>query len=172
MLRNAQEISVLCRSRGTVFIVNDRPDIALLSGAHGVHLGQDDIPVREARRMLPPDMIIGISTHSEEQALKAMADSPDYLAIGPVYDTVSKNGALLKGIGVDIAARVASAATVPVVAIGGIVPDRVAELVAAGVRCPAVMSALFRGDTRERCAGFITELNRYDGRKAGDKNGE
>ncbi len=147
----AREISAICRERNAVFIVNDRPDIALAAGAHGVHLGQDDMPVPDVRKILPPDMIIGVSTHSPEQAGRALGDAPDYLAIGPVYDTPSKYGEPLAGIGTDAVRRVAEMSNVPVVAIGGIVPEKAAELAGAGVNCLAVMSFLFRGDIAGRC---------------------
>jgi thiamine-phosphate pyrophosphorylase len=150
----AKEMAALCRERNIVFIVNDRPDIALCAGAHGVHLGQDDLPVSEARKALPPDMIIGVSTHSLEDARKEMESAPDYIAIGPVYDTSSKYGEPLRGIGVETAGRVAAETGLPVVAIGGIVPGRVAELAAAGVTCFAVMSYLYQGEVAGRCREF------------------
>jgi thiamine-phosphate pyrophosphorylase len=150
----AKEMAALCRERKIVFIVNDRPDIALCAGAHGVHLGQDDLPVAEARKVLPPDMIIGVSTHSLEDARREMGTMPDYIAIGPVYDTASKYGEPMKGIGVETAGQVAAEAGLPVVAIGGVVPGRLAELAGAGVKCFAVMSHLYRGDVAECCREF------------------
>lgn len=156
----AREMASLCRGRGMVFIVNDRPDIALASGADGVHLGQDDMPVAEARKILPPDMIIGVSTHSLEDARREAASAPDYLAIGPVFDTSSKYGEPLRGIGAGTAERVVAEAGVPVVAIGGIVPGNAGELMRAGVKCIAVMSYLFKGDTASRCREFIDEFEK------------
>jgi thiamine-phosphate pyrophosphorylase len=160
ILSVAKELAALCRERGIIFIVNDRPDIALAAGADGVHLGQDDLPVADARKILPPDMIIGVSTHSPDEARRAVDAAPDYIAIGPVFDTSSKNGEPLRGTGVDTAGRVAAETGPPVVAIGGIVPGRVAELARAGVKCVAVMSYLFTDDTPARCREFMDEFGK------------
>jgi len=156
----AREMGALCRERGVVFIVNDRPDIALCSGAQGVHLGQDDLPVRDARKVLPPDMIIGVSTHSRSDAERALESAPDYIAVGPVFATSSKYGEPLGGIGTSTAREIAGLSPVPVVAIGGVTPGRVGELARAGVRCHAAMSYLFKGGIETRCAEFMEEIRK------------
>lgn len=160
ILSVAKEMAALCRERDIVFIVNDRPDIALCAGAHGVHLGQDDLPVAEARKVLPPDMIIGVSTHSLEDARKVIPSAPDYIAIGPVYDTSSKYGEQMRGVGVETAGRVVAETGIPVVAIGGIVPGRVADLAGVGVKCFAVMSYLYQDDVAGRCREFTGETGK------------
>lgn len=142
----AFEVEEICRKNDTVFLVNDRPDIALLCKARGVHLGQDDIPPEKAGELLRGDMITGLSTHSIEEALRAMETAADYIAFGPVFDTGSKNGTLINGRGTEILRQVCISADRPVVAIGGITPDNAAEILDAGCSSVAVISALFRNN--------------------------
>ena len=84
------KIAELCKESDTSFLVNDRMDLALASGASGVHLGQTDVPVEVARRILGPDALIGISTHTREQFLKAQGEDVDYVALGPIFSTITK----------------------------------------------------------------------------------
>ena len=129
----------LCRQAGVLFIVNDRLDIALLCGAHGVHLGQDDLPADAARRLCPPEFIVGVSAQSEEQARLAKAHGADYLGIGAVYPTQTKDAAALGLAGVR---AVAQATDLPSVAIGGINLDNAAEVMGAGVDGLSIISAV------------------------------
>ena len=129
-----------------VFIFNDRPDIAILSKASGVHLGQDDIPPESAAEIIKQDMISGLSTHSIGEAESAFKTSADYIAVGPVFDTGSKTGSLLKGEGTGLLKKICIAADRPVVAIGGITVERIDEIVDAGCTCIAVISALFQNN--------------------------
>jgi thiamine-phosphate pyrophosphorylase len=122
-------------------IVNDRADIAWLSGAHGVHLGQEDLPVADARKLLGPDKIIGASTHNLGQALEAQQSSADYVAIGPIYKTTSKENPdplveweELKAIRRQV--------TKPLVAIGGITAENAGRLFDLGVDSVAVIRDL------------------------------
>jgi len=131
---------------GVGLIVNDRPDIAALVGADGCHVGQDDLPPRAARKVLQPDQILGVSTHSLEQAQRAVTEGADYIGIGPVYPTTTKG--YERGIGCRLVHQVAGAVGVPVVAIGGITAERVPELLAGGrvgrigiAVCSAVLGA-------------------------------
>jgi thiamine-phosphate pyrophosphorylase len=149
ILETAGNISSVCKEKGVLFIVNDYPEIAYLSGADGVHLGQDDLPVPDVRRILPPDMIIGISTHSMEQALLAVKDEPDYIAIGPIYKTKTKNNKLLEGIGEDIFKEVLRSTDIPLVAIGGLNPERAGRLKKLGCNCSAVVSYLYQENNKE-----------------------
>jgi thiamine-phosphate pyrophosphorylase len=133
------------RPAATRIIVNDRLDVALCSGADGVHLGQDDLPLSAAQRVVNAcgrhDFLIGISTHDEEQAAAAQAGGADYIALGPIYATQSK----LKPdpiVGPQRLAALCRGATCPVVAIGGITLDRLPEIVAAGAPLCAIISAV------------------------------
>ncbi|MDO8793561.1 MAG: thiamine phosphate synthase [Vicinamibacterales bacterium] len=142
LLDRAKRLAALCRDRGAIFIVNDRPDIALAAGAHGVHLGQADLPVSAARRMLPARYIIGVSTHTIEQADAAIADAPDYIAVGPMFDSPTKPQKLIAGP--ELLATVRARTSLPLVAIGGIDPANVRSVLDAApcgiCVCRAVIS--------------------------------
>lgn len=127
---------------GARLIINDRADIALAVGAHGVHLGQDDLPPEAARRLLGPEAVIGFSTHSLEQARKALAEPVDYIAIGPIFGTATKTDTFpVVGLeGVRAVRRVVG--NLPLVAIGGISHTNAHEVIEAGADCVAVISAL------------------------------
>ena len=112
------------------FILNDRPDLARLAGADGVHLGQDDLPVAEARELLGPEAIIGLSTHSEDQIDAAAAEPIDYISVGPIWETPTKEGR--RGVGLGLVEYARANAAHPFFAIGGIDPDNATEVVAAG----------------------------------------
>jgi len=129
-----------CREVGCLFIVNDRVDLALAVEADGVHVGQDDLPARETRRLLRPGMILGVSTHDESQARRARDDGADYVAVGSMFPTGSKTGFRL--VGPDLLRRVRPEIRVPLVAIGGITVDNVAEVIRAGADAVAVISAV------------------------------
>jgi thiamine-phosphate pyrophosphorylase len=125
----ARELAELAHRSGALFIVNDRPDIARLAGADGVHLGQTDLPPAAARAVLGPEGIIGLSTHNVEQARQAVADGVDYIGVGPMFPTATKGYA--EGLGPRYIRDAASVADRPLVAIGGITPERIPELLAA-----------------------------------------
>jgi len=118
LLARARRLADLCRQRGAMFIVNDRPDIAVLSGAHGVHLGQDDLAVSHARRIVGPHAIVGVSTHSVEQAESAIETAPDYVAVGPMFPSDTKPRPHVAGP--ETLAAVAAMTSLPLVAIGGV----------------------------------------------------
>ena len=140
-LDTAKRIKELTRGTGTMFIVNDRLDVALLSGADGVHLGQDDIPVAEARRISPPGFIIGVSVGSVEESMKAEKDGADYVGLGPVFSTTSKDDAgPVCGLG--LLSEVKSSVQIPVVAIGGITMENAESVIEAGADGLAVISAV------------------------------
>jgi thiamine-phosphate pyrophosphorylase len=136
----------LCQAQGTLLFANDRPDLAVLAGADGVHIGQDDLPVHEVRRFAP-GLRVGVSTHDLEQLEAALRLAPDYVAFGPVFGTVSKArpdptvglDGLLK------ATKKARAAGVPLVAIGGIDRERALEVAKTGA-IAAVIAALIPHD--------------------------
>ncbi|HET6571780.1 MAG TPA: thiamine phosphate synthase [Solirubrobacterales bacterium] len=138
--RAAQTFRRLCDTHSALFIVNDDPYLAQTCGADGVHLGQDDMPVEEAREILGPERIIGLSTHSREQLAAAASSSVDYVSVGPIWETPTKRGR--PGVGLGLVEHAATHAPHPFFAIGGIDPDNAAEVVAAGARRLGVVRAI------------------------------
>ena len=136
----AAELRELTDETGRIFIVNDRPDIAAMVGADGVHLGQGDLPIAEARRLLRPGAIVGRSTHNIQQARAAVNEGADYISAGPMFPTATKDAGPIAGP--QMLREALAEITVPIVAIGGIRPDNAGVLVAAGARCLAVSSAV------------------------------
>jgi thiamine-phosphate pyrophosphorylase len=136
----ALALAELAKRSGATFIVNDDIDLALVVQAHGVHLGQGDFPVAEARRILGRTMIIGCSAHTLDQAKAAEADGVDYLGVGPIYESTTKMARAPLGCGTlrEICAEV----DIPVYAIGGIRVERCGEVLAAGAAGVAVASGL------------------------------
>ncbi len=130
-LRIAKEIKQITRQTKTLFIVNDNIDLAVLSGADGVHLGQDDLSVKEARKIVPGNFIIGKSTHSLDQAIKAESDGADYIGVGPIFKTPTKKDYI--PVGVDLAKEVFSRVKIPIVAIGGLNGENIEPLVDFGL---------------------------------------
>ncbi len=142
ILDAARKSLSMTRAAGAILIINDRVDIALTTGADGVHLGQGDVSVDEARDILGDDKIIGISTHSLDQFRAALDTSADYIAVGPVYATKTKtNPAPIVGLEFVRAAR--KLADRPLVAIGGITHERASEVIAAGADSIACISSLY-----------------------------
>ena len=137
-LAAARAIAEMCRRRGAILIVNDRVDIAILADAHGVHLGQTDLPLEAARRIAGPDMMIGISTHNVEQARAAENGGADYIGFGPMYPGGLRNN--VAGKGLDQLRAIRAAIKIPIVAIGGITEARVAETLAAGADAVAIIT--------------------------------
>ena len=144
LLRRALALRRLTERFSALFIVNDRPDVAVLSGADGVHLGQEDLPVEEVRRMVGPEMIIGLSTHTAEQAAAAEGRGADYVGVGPVFPTGTKGYA--EGGGPELVSRLCSATELPTVAIGGITPESVRSVLQAGAQAVAVCAGLCGAD--------------------------
>ncbi len=140
LLPLARRLRARCAAAGVPFIVNDRVDLAVAAGADGVHLGQDDLPPAEARALLAPGMILGISTHSVEQAKAAQAAGADYVAVGSMFPTATKPEFHL--VGPALAREVRPHVRVPLVGIGGITAENVAEVIAAGADGVAVISAV------------------------------
>lgn len=137
----ARAIRAVTAGTGTIFIVNDRLDIALAAAADGVHLGQDDLPVAAARRVAPPPFLIGASVSSAEGALRAERDGADYVAVSPVFATRSKADAGA-GQGLAAVAAVRRAVRIPVIGIGGIGFANAADVIRAGADGCAVISAV------------------------------
>lgn len=141
VLALAREIRAACHDAGAIFIVNDRLDIALASGADGVHLGVDDLPIEDARRLAGPEFIIGYSPETDEQIRTAGDRGASYLGVGPVYGTATKADAG-KALGIDEFARRCAISPVPTVGIGGITVANAAETMRAGAAGIAVVSAI------------------------------
>ncbi|MEI8258018.1 MAG: thiamine phosphate synthase, partial [Deltaproteobacteria bacterium] len=159
-LDTALALAELCCAANVPFVVNDRPDIAVLARADGVHVGQDDLPV-EAVRRVAREAFVGLSTHEDSQVASALAERPAYLAFGPVYPTESKQNP--DGVvGVDRLARVVRVATgIPVVAIGGITLARAADVRETGAAAAAVIGELARApdsDVTARARALHTAL--------------
>ena len=137
----AREMAELCRERGALFIVNDHVDVAILAEADGVHLGQHDLPPAEARRLLPAEAIIGVSTALLEEALAARDEGADYIAVGAMFATNSKQRT--RPAGLETLRRVRAAVSDrPLVAIGGINESNAASVRTAGADAIAVISAV------------------------------
>jgi len=164
-LARARRLARLCRARGALFLVNDRLDVALLAGAAGCHLGQDDLPAACARRLAPPGFVLGVSASSPEEARQAERDGADYVGVGAVFPTASKADAgPARGPG--LVALVAAAVSIPVVAIGGITTRNVAGVIRAGAAAAAVLSDLFgAADIRARAAEFVRIWERETARR-------
>ncbi len=140
LLPLARSLARRCREVGALFIVNDRADLALAAGADGLHVGQDDLPARQARGLLPSSMILGVSTHDPEQARRAVADGADYVAVGSIFPTTTKAGFQL--VGPELIRRVRPEVPVPLVGIGGITAENAPAVLGAGADAVAVISAL------------------------------
>jgi thiamine-phosphate pyrophosphorylase len=153
-------------------VVDDRADIALAAGAHGVHVGAEDIPVREVRRILGPDLLVGATAREPVAARAAVAAGADYLGVGPAFGTATKSG-LPDPIGVDGVARTANAVDVPVVAIGGVDRDRLPDLLAAGVHGAAVVSAVSQAaDPAAAAAALLQTIRMATPESAGATGGD
>jgi thiamine-phosphate diphosphorylase len=140
LLPLAARLRAKCREARVAFIVNDRVDLALAVDADGVHLGQDDLPPQAARPLLRPGMILGLSTHSVEQARAAQASGASYVAVGSIFPTGTKPDFEL--VGPDLVRKLRAEIRVPLVGIGGINPDNVGEVIRAGADGVAVISAV------------------------------
>lgn len=155
----AVQVRDVTRGSDTLFIVNDRLDIALAVGADGVHLGQQDMPLLAARRVAPNDLLIGISVSTVQEALRAEHEGADYIAFGPVFPTASKSDAG-PGLGLKTLRDIGQAITIPLVAIGGIGPANVSDVISNGADGVAVISAVVG---QEDIAGATRDLKRMVG---------
>ncbi len=157
LLSLARELRAATEGRARL-IVNDRVDIALLSGADGVQLGENGLDVASARRLAGPDMLIGRSVHSVEGAMNAEADGADFLVLGTIFETASHPGGRTGGLMLvrEVSARV----SVPVIGIGGITASNVARLVAAGASGAAVITAISMASAPRAAASGISEAMR------------
>ncbi len=158
--RSARTFRRLCDTYSALFIVNDDPYLVRTCNADGVHVGQDDVAATEARELLGPEAIIGLSTHSEEQ-LAASGDEPvDYVSVGPVWETPTKEGR--PGVGLSLVEHAAAHAPHPFFAIGDIDPTNAGEVVAAGARRLGIVRAIRDADdpaaTAEALRGSLAAI--------------
>jgi thiamine-phosphate pyrophosphorylase len=161
LLDTAERLVAVARPLSALVVVNDRADIARLAGAGGVHVGQDDLAPGAARSLVGPGGIVGISTHSIAQIDRALEEPVDYVAVGPVFGTASKDtGYDAVGLTlVEAAAARARPRGLQVVAIGGITIDRAADVIRAGATSVAIISDLLStGDPRARVCQYLDKL--------------
>jgi thiamine-phosphate pyrophosphorylase len=163
LLEWCDEVATAAASFDAAVIVNDRPDIARMAGAAGVHVGQDDLSPAAARIVLGSPGIIGLSTHSREQVLAARAEPIAYLAVGPIFSTRTKDTGY-EAVGLDLVrfAAVDDGTPVPVVAIGGITLERAPGILAAGASSVAIIGDLFAtGDPEARTREYVERLRSF-----------
>ncbi len=141
MVEEAKELKRLCTGHGALFLVNDRVDVALASGADGVHLGQEDMELREARKILGENKVIGVTAHNAAEAREAEESGADYVSASPVFETATKEDAGRAG-GIELLKEVKNAVSIPVTAIGGINEENLSLVLEAGVKKVSMISAV------------------------------
>lgn len=139
-LRRARQLVAMCRAARVISIINDRPDIAVLADADGVHVGQTDLPAIEVRKIVGSQKIVGVSTHNLDQARQAVLDGADYIGVGPVFVSPTKTRDFVAGL--DYARAAASAVKIPCVGIAGITEQSAGEVMATGAQAIAVTAAI------------------------------
>lgn len=144
MVEEARALADICRGRA-LMLVNDRVDVALAAGADGVHIGQDDMAYADARRILGPNAVIGVTVHDPDEAAGATRAGADYLGLSPIFDTGTKADAG-RGIGVDAIPAVRAVTSLPIVGIGGITLANTAAVISAGANSVAAISAVVAAD--------------------------
>jgi thiamine-phosphate pyrophosphorylase len=145
MLTECRRIRELTRRADVMFIVNDYVGLAMMAEADGVHLGQDDWPITEVRRVVGRDMMIGLSTHSPEQARQAMTLGADYIGVGPIYGTHTKDD-VCAPVGLEYLDYARAHVTIPFVAIGGIKSHKMAQVVAHGAKTVCLVTEIVAAD--------------------------
>lgn len=157
ILQEAQELKALCHRYGVPFLVNDRPDLAQAVGADGVHVGQEDTGLTEARNLLGPNALLGGSAHTVEEALAAQAAGADYLGCGAVFGSGTKHN--VSQMPLETLTAICQAVDIPVVAIGGVSLDNLPLLADTGIAGVAVISGLFAADDKTEAAqAFLRQL--------------
>lgn len=158
----AVRIKEICLRYGTLFIVNNDLDIALAADSDGIHIGQDDLPLPVVRKLLPVNKIIGCSTHNIEQALLAEQQNADYIGVGSVFPTLTKEDITV--IGSDVLRSIRARVCIPVVAIGGINSQNITQVIEAGADAVAVISALYScGNIEEATTDLARRFIRNEG---------
>jgi thiamine-phosphate pyrophosphorylase len=154
-LERARDVRRWTRKAGVLFIVNDRPDIGRLAEADGVHLGQNDFPIREARRIIGPDALIGVSTHDLEQVRRAVLDGASYIGVGPTFVSTTKQFDELPGL--DFVRAATAETSLPAFVLGGVTAANVAQVVQAGGRRVAVSAAIAQAEEPREAAAALRE---------------
>jgi thiamine-phosphate pyrophosphorylase len=156
LLPMALELKKLCAKHNILFIVNDYLDIALAADADGLHIGQDDLPLPSARQLLPMDKIIGCSVTTLDQAVAAESGGADYIAVGAIYPTASREATEV--VGLERLRLIRNKVKLPLVAIGGITADNIAEVIGAGASSAAVISALLKAKSPQKAARQMVDI--------------
>ena len=150
LLARARAFVTLCRENGVISIINDRPDVALLAGADGVHVGQGDLPPRDVRKLIGTKKFLGVSTHDLGQAKRAVLDGADYVGVGPFFRSATKTRDFVAGA--ECARQVLEHVPLPAVAIAGITEQNVDEVLATGMKAVAVTAAVCAAEDPRRAA--------------------
>jgi len=167
MVQSARELAVMLKTKEALFFVNDRPDVAHLADASGVHVGQDDLGANEARAVLGPGKWVGVSTHGRVQFQAAAESSADYIAVGPIFGTSSKRRPD-PAVGTGLLKEVRELTDKPIVAIGGITLERASEVIQAGADSVAVISDILHAhDPGARAKQFLHLLTAAPSAAAG-----
>ncbi|HEY2761631.1 MAG TPA: thiamine phosphate synthase, partial [Pirellulales bacterium] len=153
LLSRACRLRMITRGSKTQFIMNDRPDLAALSQADGVHVGQDELTVHDARQIVGPKSLIGVSTHSIEQARQAVVDGANYVGVGPTFPSGTKSFASFTGI--ELLRAVASEISLPAFAIGGITIENLPNVLETGIRRVAVTGAVVNAAEPNKAAAQL-----------------
>jgi thiamine-phosphate pyrophosphorylase len=159
VLSTARQLQEMCRKAGAVFILNDWVDIARLAGTDGVHVGQKDIPVREARKLLTDEQVIGTSNALHQEALESESQGADYIAVGAMFPTSTKQDT--RSAGIATLKQVKGAVGVPVIAIGGINESNIKQVADAGADSACVASAVTLADGPEQTTRRLVELFKH-----------
>lgn len=155
--QQATHLASVCRELGVPLLLNDHVDIAALIDCDGVHVGQSDLHPRDVRRLLGPDKTIGLSTHTVEQALAAQESGADYINIGPVFPTATKDTPVIP-VGLDMVADVAAVTRLPLTTMGGIKHGNAAAVVASGADRVAVVTAITQADDVAQAAAELKDI--------------
>ncbi len=158
VLDQARRLAAMCREDGALLFVNDDADVALAAEAHGLHVGQTDLPTEDARRVLAPEQLVGRSNGSLDEALESQAQEVDYIAVGAIYATTTMGKSERSALGPQIVERVKNAVPQPIVAIGGINAENLPEVVRAGADCVCVVSAITYADDPTEATRQLVEL--------------
>lgn len=167
LLRDSRELAEVCLARGITFLVNDRADVAMLAGAEGVHVGQEDLPVEHARQIAGSKKLVGVSTHNLEQFRRAAQSSADYIALGPIFTTASKDNPDAV-VGTELLRQVRPMTEKPIVAIGGITVERAREVIEAGADSVAAISGIMGAENSGKRARQYLETLEAAKREAGN----
>lgn len=154
--KEAIKIKELCKKYNVPFIINDNVEIALKSNADGIHVGQDDMNAKEVRKLIGNDKILGISVQTVEQALLAQEQGANYLGVGSIFTTTSKDDA--KNVSINTLKEICNAVNIPVVAIGGIDKDNIKQLSKTGINGIAVISAIYANKNIKEATATLKKL--------------